>query len=256
MVPDFIKSHPWADRITVLEEVDSTNTRLLALAREGAPEGTVLIARRQTGGKGRRGRTFQSQTGGLYLSVLLRPGLSPDRLTLATPMAAVAVLQALETVGVEAEVKWVNDILLNGKKLCGILAETAGPDPACPGLVLGVGLNVDQRAFPAELTGIATSLALEGYLVSIQSLTKALLDRLPDLASDLAAGKTAHWMQAYARACKTLGKPVWVLTGDRRVPAFARDLGPGGELLVTWADGSPGIVNAGEVSIRDRADHA
>ena len=252
MQPDQFHHHPWADRITVLEEVDSTNNRLLALAREGAPEGTVVIARSQTGGKGRRGRTFQSQTGGLYLSVLLRPGLTPERLTLATPMAAVAVLQALKTVGVTAGIKWVNDILLNEKKLCGILAETAGPDLTHPGLVLGIGVNVGQQVFSSELNPIATSLALEGYSVSLPDMTRALLDVLPDLASDLAAGKTEAWMQAYARSCQTLGKPVWVLTGARRVRAFARDLGPGGELLVTWADGSPGIVNAGEVSIRDR----
>ena len=247
-------AHPWADRITFLEEVDSTNTRLLALARQGAPEGTVLIARVQTGGKGRRGREFRSQAGGLYLSVLLRPGLPLDRLTLATPMAAVAVLEALKTLGVNAGIKWVNDILLNGEKLCGILAEVAGPDPARPGLVLGVGVNVEQTSFPPELSGIATSLALEGYPVTVEETAEALLGRLPDLAGDLAAGNTAAWMKSYAQNCLTLGKQVYVLSGDRRTPAYVRDLGPGGELLVTWADGSPGIVNAGEVSVRDRED--
>ena len=248
------ETHPWADRITVLEEVDSTNTRLLALAREGAPEGTVLIARVQTGGKGRRGRGFASQTGGLYLSLLLRPGLPLDRLTLATPMAAVAVLEALKTLGVSPGIKWVNDILLNGKKLCGILAEVAGPDPARPGLVLGIGINVEQLTFPPELSGLATSLALEGCPVTVEAAAGALLARLPDLARDLAAGNTAAWMKTYAQNCVTLGKPITVLSGDRRTPAFARDLGPGGELLVTWADGSNGVVNAGEVSVRDRED--
>ena len=106
------------------DRLDSTNTRLKALAREGAAPGTVLLAREQSGGRGRLGRSFASPPGGLYLSMLLRPACPPERCLSLTPLAAVAARRAvLDCTGLSPEIKWPNDLLLGGKKLCGILTE-------------------------------------------------------------------------------------------------------------------------------------
>ncbi len=123
--------HPWTDRIVVLDEVDSTNTEAKRLALKSAPDGTVVISDHQTGGRGRQGRSFSSPAGqGVYLTVLLRPNCTAQQLGLLTVMAAVAVCDAVEAAcGVRPGIKWTNDLVLGGKKLCGILTELSlAPD--------------------------------------------------------------------------------------------------------------------------------
>ena len=157
----------WTQRIIRLESVDSTNTYLSRLADQGAPEGTVVVAEVQTAGRGTAGRSFFSPAGeGLYLSVLLRPEAELSQLLTLTGRAAAAVRTAMERAcGASCRIKWLNDIYLNGKKLCGILAELS---PDGDRVILGVGINLLQSAesFAAQGLGdIATSLAAEGYPV-------------------------------------------------------------------------------------------
>ncbi|MBO5929451.1 MAG: biotin--[acetyl-CoA-carboxylase] ligase, partial [Clostridia bacterium] len=161
--------------------LDSTNTELCRLAREGAPEGTVIFADEQQKGRGRRGHTFFSPLSGLYMSLLLRPQAEVSPLHITTA-AAVAVAEAIEQLtGIPAGIKWVNDIYCNGKKVCGILTEGA----FFPGsaqlqyAVLGIGINVGLMEFPEELREIATSVSNEcGFEVSKEVLIDEVLKEL------------------------------------------------------------------------------
>ncbi len=169
--------------LVCLETVDSTNTEVKRRAAAGAAEGLAVLAEEQTAGRGRRGRSFQSLSGkGLYLSVLLRPAVSLAELSQLTAWTAVAVCRGIQSCcGAEPQIKWTNDILLNGKKLCGILTELEleAESAALSHVVVGLGVNVSQTAadFGPELADIATSLELEGFSVRRAELTGRIWPR-------------------------------------------------------------------------------
>ena len=159
--------------------IDSTSTRLKELARGAAPEWTVVLADTQTGGRGREGRTWVSPCGGLYLSVLLRPRL--EKVGLLPLAAGVAVAEAAGEMGVRAELKWPNDVLVSGRKLAGILSEAASGPGGVEWVALGIGVNVSQdpASLPPELRADVTSLALEGARdVTVRAVAAAVLARL------------------------------------------------------------------------------
>ena len=195
--------------------VDSTNTRLKAAAAAGAPTGSVLIAEEQTGGRGTHGRAFQSPRGeGLYLSVLLRPRLTrlEDLLTL-TGWVGVAARDAVERAcGAPVRIKWLNDLYLNGRKLCGILTELSflGESGEPDYVVAGMGVNMSQTAetFRAQGLGdIATSLALEGFPVEPNRLAVCLLTGLDHMVRGF-PDKRADYLERYRAHCVTLGRRV------------------------------------------------
>lgn len=239
---------PW--QVEVAACVDSTNTALKNRAREGLPTGTVLLTGRQTGGRGRLGRQFASPSGGIYLSVLLRPQAHLRRLTAVT---AAAVRRAITTVcGVQVGVKWRNDLLLGGKKVCGILAEVSFARGALDYAVVGIGINcnTDPAAFPPEVRQIATSLAAElGESVDETALAAAVIRELYAMDAALPEG-AEDWMADYAAACVTLGKPVRVLRGQTEIPALAVGMDADGGLLVRYEDGKTAVIDTGEVSVR------
>ena len=239
--------------------MDSTNNYLKARAsaRSGAqcapypaPHGAVAVAEAQTAGRGRLGRSFDSAPGaGVYLSVLLRPACPPSALMTLTARVAVAVRRAIrEAAGVETGIKWVNDLVLNGKKLCGILTELSVE--AESGLVsyavVGVGINCNRpaAAFPPELRETAGSLLSEtGKRVDRNVLTAALIRALSALPGD-------EWLTEYRAACVNLGRPVRILApGQPPRPGTALDVGPEAELIVQTESGVE-AVRSGEVSVR------
>ena len=188
-------------RLISLESTISTNDHLKALAREGAEAGTCVTAKRQERGRGRLGRSFYSPEGGLYISYLLRPRCEPEKIPEITKWAASAVINCLDALGVRADIKYVNDILLNGKKLAGILTEGSSSDGKTDFAVIGIGLNVDQRAFPDELKDIATSLYLEtGNTFGIDIVASCLISELEKLA-DSFPEKEEEYMEIYRRRC-------------------------------------------------------
>ena len=204
----------FSGKVRVEPTVDSTNTRLKAEAAS-LPAGSVLIAEEQTGGRGTHGRSFQSPRGeGLYLSVLLRPHLSrlEDLLTL-TGWVGVAARDAVEQAsGAPVEIKWLNDLYLNGRKLCGILTELTflGESGEPDYVVAGMGVNMSQTAetFRAQGLGdIATSLALEGFPVEPNHLAVCLLNALDQMARDF-PGKRADYLERYRACCLTIGRRV------------------------------------------------
>lgn len=238
-----------------MEEIDSTNTYLKCIAAEGAPHGTVAVANRQTGGRGRMGRSFQSPEGkGIYLSILLRPKLSPEEMMPVTALAAVAVCNAVEQVcGIRPKIKWTNDIVLGGKKLCGILTESVlGGDGQVMALVIGVGINVHHRAedFTEDVAAIATSLDAElGREISRPELAAALCRNLLALGERL-GGDYAAELAAYRRDCLNLGREVRLLWSGSQETVTAVDVDEQFGLVIRRADGTEDTVRSGEVSVR------
>ena len=242
--------------VVCLPTVDSTSSEVKRRAAAGAPEGLAVLAGEQTRGRGRRGNAFQSLAGkGLYCSVLLRPDLPPAELSQLTAWSAVAVCRALEACcGVQAQIKWTNDILLGGRKLGGILTELEfeGETLRSSHVILGIGLNVSQSPadFGPDLAPIATSLLQElGRPVRRAELAAALLRALDGMYAGF-PGERDRWLEAYRRRCATLGRQVCLLEGGERVPAFAEGLDGDFALLCRMEDGSLRRVAAGEVSVR------
>jgi len=222
------------------DTVTSTNDLLKAKAKAGAPAGTVIVAARQTAGRGRMGRSFLSEDGGLYMSVLLRPmGAAVDALTI-TAHAAVAVALAVEKhTGKAAAIKWVNDIYQSGKKVCGILAEGQANADGLDYVVLGIGVNLQapKGGFPAELRDIAGSLAAE---VDKDAFLRDVLKNLS--AEDMYA--------EYTKRDMLFGKTVTVLRGCEVVcTAVANGITEDFGLRIVTENGEE-VLHTGEVSIR------
>lgn len=229
----------------------STNAMLKELAGQGAEEGCVLIAARQTQGRGRMGRSFSSPEGGIYLSLLLRPGQSIEKIPQLSALAALAVRRALlECCCVQADIKWPNDLLLGGKKICGILAESVirGQELSVI-LGIGVNLNTDAEAFPRELCEIAGSLySLGGRKYDGEAFVHRLVYRMDELYSRWEEGET--FVEEYRAACMTPGRDVLILRGDSAEAAHALDILEDMSLLVRLSDGREERVRWGEVSLR------
>ena len=245
---------PWRDTLYWYDTIDSTNTRAKQLAKEGAPHGTVLIAGHQTGGRGRMGRTFQSPEGqGVYLSVILRPNCAPSRLMHLTCAAGVAMTEAVEAVsGVRPQVKWINDLVIAGKKLGGILTEMSVDKGMVEYAVIGIGINCLQKAedFPSEIAGLATSLSMAATKVILpEKLAAAMVTALWKMDAMLFTHK-AQLMDRYRKSCVTLGKEIQVIQGDTVLPGKAIDMDDDGGLFVEYPDGTTQLVASGEVSVR------
>ena len=250
VIREGLRGHPWAELVELLPTVDSTNTRLKALAAAGAPQGTVLFAEEQSGGRGRLGRRFLSAPGcGVYLSVLLRPGCRPSELMSLTAQAAVAARRAVaELCGVEPDIKWVNDLVLKGRKICGILTELSleAESGLVSYAVVGVGVNCNcpAEAFPPELRDVAGSiLSQTGRSVDRNALAAALVRSLSGLPK-------LDWLGEYRRACVNLGKEIQILApGQAARQGVALDVDEQAALLVRTETGTERI-QCGEVSVR------
>ena len=247
--------HPWGKLLEYHQTIDSTNTRAMQLAAEGAPEGTVVLAESQTAGRGRMGRSFHSPSArGIYLSLILRPQCHASRLMHLTCAAAVAVCDAIEeAAGFRPGIKWTNDLVLGTKKAGGILTEMSlDSDGQVAYAVVGIGINCAQQEadFPEEIRSIATSLsAYSGKEICRSRLVAAMIERLCAMRTDLLTGKEAM-MERYRQDCITLGQEVSVLRGDTVFYGKAVDLSADGELVLLLPDGETCCVGCGEVSIR------
>ena len=248
--------HPWADRVSVLETVDSTNTLAKKLAAGGAPHGTVLIADRQTAGRGRLGRSFASPSGvGVYLSVILRPEAPPRALMHLTAMAAVAVSDAAEAAaGVRPAIKWTNDLILQRRKCAGILTELSlqAESGLVDYAVVGIGTNCNHGDgdFPPDVRPMAVSLReITGGPVDRNRYAAALIRQLWQADQELLSGKAA-WLERYAADCITIGQDVKVIQGNTVRLAHADGIDENAALLVTYEDGTRAAVSSGEVSVR------
>jgi BirA family biotin operon repressor/biotin-[acetyl-CoA-carboxylase] ligase len=228
----------------VFEEVSSTNAVLKEYARQGAPAWTSVVAAAQSAGRGRGTHTFYSPAGtGVYFSILLRParGFSPADIT-AT--AAVAVCEAIEALaGVSAEIKWLNDIYLNGKKICGILAEAVSMNTEMLGYVIGIGINVGDGDFPEEIREIAAALPLDEN--GKQELFFRVIAHLDAVLQENPQRLLAYLKEKSA----VLGKPIRFF-GATDGEGIALDLDTNGGLIVALDNGESITLTGGEISIR------
>ena len=233
------------------EVTDSTNDRVKELAKNGAAEGTAVAAAGQTGGRGRRGRTFYSPAGtGMYLSYLFRPETAVEKCMHLTCACAVAAARAIgDLCGITPGIKWPNDLCFEGKKLGGILTEISAEAGTLLWAVVGIGINcrTPEGGFPPEIAQIAQSLeAVSGRSADPRLLAQKMVE---ELGKDLLFNPKAY-MEEYRRLCVTTGKPVQVITPTCVREGFAEKVDDEGGLLVHYPDGTRETVNSGEVSVR------
>ncbi len=236
----------------VLREVVSTNDTAKELARSGAGTGTVVIADMQTGGRGRRGRHWISPAGGIWMSVILRPGMELKDVAIYTLLAGVAVAAAINKVtGLKSGIKWPNDILIKGKKVGGILTEVFGEWQAVDFLVIGIGVNVNlsEDKLPAGVD--STSLSLElGKPVELVNLIRAILQELERLEEKFMSGGISLVLSEWRQLAVCLNRPITVREFDREWYGESVDITSDGALLVKTAQDQVVKLYSGDVSLR------
>jgi BirA family biotin operon repressor/biotin-[acetyl-CoA-carboxylase] ligase len=243
--------------IQVFQETTSTNDIVEKLARDGVKEGVVVFAESQTKGRGRLGRKWVSPAGkGLWFSILLRPRLRPPEATQIIVAAATGLVRGVQKVtGLAADIKWPNDLLLNGRKVAGILTEMSAEVEHVNHVILGIGLDVNQTVddFPGEVRSVATSLRLEtGRVVSRAELAAAVLQELDRDYARLQAGRFAEVADEWEARCITVGRDVTVVIGDRRVRGRAEALEDDGALRLRTEHGRLERILGGDVTIDKR----
>ncbi len=241
-------------KIFAFAEVDSTNEEAKRQAQCGAPDGSVFIAERQTGGKGRLGRAWKSPEGtGIWFSILLRPSLLPTEISNITLLAGIAVCRAVRSVtGCEACIKWPNDVVIGSRKICGILTELAAEIDRVEYIVLGIGINANMEAFPGELAEKATSLRMEaGKSFSRAAVLRAVLEELEPLLKKAQMGNALSYvLDEYKSLCISLHRRVGFFWDGKKQTGTAVDISPLGELIVELDEGGHVAINAGEVVVQ------
>ncbi len=242
--------------VLCLDTIDSTNTKLRELAFDGAASGYVVVANQQTKGRGRLGRSFMSpKDTGIYMSILLRPDCLPKDCPAITAWTGVAVCHAIEKVtGILPSIKWVNDLYINNKKICGILSELSVESESnhIQHIIIGIGINVNEQKneFPEELKNIATSIYAEtGKKTSRAELTAAIIDELDIMASKWPA-EHDYYLEEYRKLNMTTDKDIYVITGDTKTKARAIGINENFSLKVRFENGATEDLSSGEVSTK------
>jgi BirA family biotin operon repressor/biotin-[acetyl-CoA-carboxylase] ligase len=241
-------------RPEVFVRVDSTNTRCIEKAEQGEPEGYVAVAGSQSAGRGRRGKAFFSPAeSGIYMSILLRPeGLTDSQVLHFTTMAAAAVSEAVEAVSKKkAEIKWVNDIFIDGKKVCGILSEASYgiQTGKLEYVIVGIGINAYKPpgGFPSSIADIAGCVFDEPSTGLKNRLAAEVLNRFMAYYKHL---PDTPYSDEYIKRSMVTGKNIMVLRGEEKIPAFVLGIDEEFGLKVRYEDGSVEILRSGEISIR------
>lgn len=245
------KSEKLGREIHIFEEIPSTNTYAKELAAKGAAHGTTIIAESQTGGKGRLGRKFESPSGaGIYMSVIIRPEFDISLAPFITSAAAVAAAESAEKLcGENIRIKWVNDLYLNGKKICGILTESALNTKlkALDYAVIGIGINIRRYEFPEEIRDIATSIEGEtGKIIDRNELCGEILGRLEYYLENIE--NKAH-LGGYRRRELLTGNYITANTGGETVEGFAAGIDDNANLILRLADGNEKSLFSGEANL-------
>lgn len=245
----------WAGRHVVYsEETDSTNTRAKALGEAGADHGTLIVTECQSAGKGRRGRQWSSPAGSsIYMSLLLRPEFLPSKAPMLTLVMAYSVAEAIrETEDIEVGIKWPNDLVLNKKKICGILTEMSTEPDCINYVVTGVGINVNNISFPDEIRDTATSLFLEsGKALQRAELIGSILRKFEENYEKFCEVEDLSFLvEQYNELLVNKDREVTVLEPGNEYHAVAQGIDEKGELQVIRDDGSKASVFSGEVSVR------
>ncbi len=238
-----------------LQEVDSTNNYAKKIANEGCQHGTIVVAEKQTMGRGRVGREWKSYNGeGLWFTIILRPDLEPENVQIVTMAASVAVVEGiLENQGIVCGIKWPNDIILDNCKLVGILSELSAEPGHVNYVVVGIGINVNQDSstFDDEIKNKATSLKMHtGKPVSRVRLLESILTRFENIYNIMLQGNTEEIINKWSRYSVTLGKEVKIIVRDMEYNGIAESVASDGKLVVKCNDGVIREISAGEIQVR------
>lgn len=243
------------------DSLGSTNDEGMRMASEGAPEGTVIVAAQQTAGRGRLGRRWASSPGeGLYLSLILKPAVPFDQLWQLSFVISLATAEAVSrAAGLPASVKWPNDVLLQGRKISGILlearrAKSGSPDERSAVVVAGIGINVNTESFPPDLIQKATSIMLEtGRRTDLSEVERALLESVRERYIEYANGGFGRIMQRWKAIDATVGRRITASTPNGIVEGTAIAVDGEGDLIVKPDAGDAIRISAGEVLLRNEA---
>lgn len=242
--------------VLCLDIVDSTNTKLRELAFDGADSGYVVMANQQTCGRGRLGRSFMSpKDTGIYLSMLLRPDCLPKDCPAITAWTGVAVSRAIKRVtGISPSIKWVNDLYMSDKKICGILSELSVESESghVQHIIVGIGINVNERSdeFPDDLKNIATSIYAEtGKKTSRAELAAALIEELDIMSSKWPCAKE-EYLDEYRRLTMTTGRDIYVISGENKTKEKALEINEDFSLKVRYEDETIENLSSGEISTK------
>lgn len=241
----------WARTLHYYPSVDSTNTRARRLAEAGAPEGTAVLADRQTEGRGRRGRRWHSPSGGLYLSVVLRPPAGPERVALLGLVGALAVSRALEACcHFPALIKWPNDVIIQGRKVAGILAEVAADPEWVHHAVLGIGINVAPWPKAEGVLPRAGALRQFGCSTPRAHIAAAVLRELAHQYRTLVDGETGALLESVRRRLLYLGQPVQAMGPGFQGQGILDNIDADGRLCLRLGDGRLVRLTAADISVR------
>lgn len=236
------------------ERIDSTNLEAKRYALSQHPRPALFVADEQTQGRGRLGRSWQSDAHqGLWMSLFLKPNIPPERTPLLTLVGAAAMYTALsELTGAPIGIKWPNDLILNGQKVCGILTELGAEFGNVHYVILGIGVNIGHMAFEADLQDKAISLASAGYTVDTGELLTHFLQAFETQYARFLEGDVSEVLQLHRLASVTLGERVYVDADPYRAlgPVEAIDLTPEGHLVIRDQGGTVSVLQSGEVSVR------
>lgn len=239
-------------KIEVLKVVDSTNEEVKRRAAVGAASGLLIAADRQTGGKGRLGRVWESDTGGVYFTLLLRPDLPPNDISGVTLAMGYGVCTAIRKyTDLDAKIKWPNDIIIGNKKVCGILTEMAAQTDRVDYIAVGIGINVNHSSFPDEISHKATSLYIEtGHKIDRNEFLACVISELDKAAARFIVGFTKEETDYFKSLCATLGRNVKAVKNGKEIEGIATDVLYGGELQIRLESGEYVSINSGEVVVQ------
>lgn len=252
-IAEGLKTAALGRKVYALAVVDSTNNEAKRQAAKGAPHGSLFVAEQQTGGKGRLGRSWSAPAGeGIWMSLLLRPEISPYEVPQITLIAGLAVCRAIRALTpCPAMIKWPNDVIIGSRKICGILTEMTAETERVNFVVTGIGINVNTPTFPGELQQKATSLYLEtGKKTSRAALVRQVLLEFEQYYDAFITEATADLVSPYKELCATLGRKIGLTRNGAALTGRAVDVSPRGELVVTLDSGETVEVNSGEVTVQ------
>ena len=245
----------WAgENVVFFEETVSTNNEIRSLAEQGAPHGTLAVAERQLGGKGRRGRVWTSPAGvGIWMSMLLRPQIDPMAASMLTLVMALSTRRGIEkATGLKSEIKWPNDLVLNKKKICGILTEMSTELMEIQYVIPGTGINVNQMEFPDDIKATATSLRIEsGKIQKRSEIIAAIMEAFEGYYDTFMKTRDMSGLiEEYNANLVNLGNEVCVLDPAGEYRGISEGINKEGALLVRLSDGTLKEIISGEVSVR------
>lgn len=245
-----LKTSYMCQEVYYFESIDSTNIYANTIANQ-APEGAVVVSKKQTQGKGRSGKIWVSDYDqGIYFSTILKPSIPISRASFLTQVAGAALATSLEKLGVACQIKWPNDLVLNGRKIAGILTEMRAEIESISYIIVGIGINIGPKTFDGAISNVATSLANEGYQIRDLDLLRTFFIDFEDLYEDFKKRDYSRILGILKDKSAVLGKEIYLIRDGQKDKVFAENIDEYGNLIVRNELGFLEEIFTGEISIR------